>query len=899
MKSLLSTKKRYFLVYTVLFLILFWFCFGRWFALYNKTYFRSYDGLDQHYLIFIYVGRWIRTVIKNIFVLHTFTIPMWDYGIGYGADCLTSTAAYLPDPFNWIAALTPEEWSETVFSITIIAKIWLCGIAFSLFSFQKKNPCLPTLAGAIVYVFCAETCIVFFESFFINPMYIFPILLIGFDRLWNENKPAVYVLSFAFSCINYFYFAYMMSIFVIMHYFATIIYNGELKNDLKNCFMKSLHLLGASILGLGISMIVFLPVTSVILQTGRLNLETYLPLFFDKNYYGNLFAGFLCGNSLLYRDCEIGFAAIALPCVISLFIQKKNVLLKTYFLFLTFALCLPYAGHVMNGFSYTASRWIFAYCLCVAYIVTTMLPQMHQLSFRQFLCMQAVIVLYIFIIYHSYHYDSISFNVTVMLSWLCALACWTGSRRLNTEWYGYMTVLLTAFSAFTLCYFTLSKEHRNYLVYEVDRGTAYEKLNTSGGIQLLETLDLPPGSRYDKYGLPLIRNVSWLHGISGMDLYISIYNNNIDRFHNEIGLRTNPSPMDYIELNRRSELMHLFNVKAYLFDMNRIQTMPYGYNYLVGDLNISNYHAGAATSVFPTSTVYGFNRVISDREFETLSPYERQQALMQSVIVKDVSEQNSEKIEDLNIDGNSLTYRKEFLNDLTITDNKIHVAKENGQLLLTFKEVKDSELYLYVDGLHFQNGRQATSQIEAQGQYNGQSLNDCYSFTTIANYYSHMYGGKHRWLLNLGYTKGPVNQILIRFNKPGDYQLDDIQVYQRTNQTLERSIQGLHPLAYDTEFRTNRMLFNIYADSAQTALVTMPYSKGWSAWIDGVPTSIHLADIAFMAVNMPKGNHILEFQYRTPYLLPGLIITAISFFLFALWCKILKNTKKLHKDSPR
>ena len=115
-------KSKYILIYTVCFSILFFICFGVYFLMYHKTFFRSYDGLDQHYLIFMNCGKWLREIFRNIFINHSFEIPLWNNGIGYGADILTSNAAYYPDVFNWISAFFPSKYSEIGFNIMIILK---------------------------------------------------------------------------------------------------------------------------------------------------------------------------------------------------------------------------------------------------------------------------------------------------------------------------------------------------------------------------------------------------------------------------------------------------------------------------------------------------------------------------------------------------------------------------------------------------------------------------------------------------------------------------------------------------------------------------------------------------------------------------------------------------------
>ena len=189
-------------LYTVVFTLLFAGCFC-WFFLYNKTIFWSVDGLSQHYTIFVYIGKWLRTIFRNIFINHSFVIPMWDMGIGYGSDIMTSLGAYLFDPFNWLSALTPPQYSEYVYSFTIILRFYLSGLAFSCYAFYKRNSWQSVLTGAIIYTFSVSAYIAFYSSDFLNPMYIFPLLILGVDKIWNNEKPYVYILVLAWSFLNY------------------------------------------------------------------------------------------------------------------------------------------------------------------------------------------------------------------------------------------------------------------------------------------------------------------------------------------------------------------------------------------------------------------------------------------------------------------------------------------------------------------------------------------------------------------------------------------------------------------------------------------------------------------------------------------------------------------------
>lgn len=396
-KRLYQKQYLYYLEYTVLFTLLFWLCYGIYLFLYHKTFFRSFDGFDQHYISFLYLGQWGRSIIFNlIYGVHPI-VPMWSQAIGYGSDIPTSLAAYLWDPFNWISVFIPSAYAEQGYAAMIILKFYTAGLAFIELAKSRGWEYGATLCGAIIYVFSATAQVGFYQSFFINPLIIFPLLIIGVERLYSKKKNGLYTAVLAYSYVSYFYFAYMMSILVLLYVVLRIAadYHDCLRNSLQKIAKILLSFLLYSIIAVGISAAGLLPSVLVMLHAGRLGLPHYIPVFFDKGYYGGIFLHFLQPFNMLGRDCAVGFGSMALICVIVLFMQKgKYQRIKAEFILMVFALCLPFAGHVMNGMNYTANRWAFAYCLLVACIVTMILPSMKNLN-----RVQAVIVICICFVY--------------------------------------------------------------------------------------------------------------------------------------------------------------------------------------------------------------------------------------------------------------------------------------------------------------------------------------------------------------------------------------------------------------------------------------------------------------------------------------------------------------------
>ncbi|MFN8451123.1 MAG: YfhO family protein [Anaerolineae bacterium] len=57
---------------------------------------------------------------------------------------------------------------------------------------------------------------------------------------------------------------------------------------------------------------------------------------------------------------------------------------------------------------------------------------------------------------------------------------------------------------------------------------------------------------------------------------------------------------------------------------------------------------------------------------------------------------------------------------------------------------------------------------------------------------------------------------------------------------------------------------------------------GWTASVDGVETPIYRANLAFRALQVDAGQHVVQFEYRPDWLLPGALVSAVSLLIALL-----------------
>ncbi|MCL2089572.1 MAG: YfhO family protein [Oscillospiraceae bacterium] len=136
------------------------------------------------------------------------------------------------------------------------------------------------------------------------------------------------------------------------------------------------------------------------------------------------------------------------------------------------------------------------------------------------------------------------------------------------------------------------------------------------------------------------------------------------------------------------------------------------------------------------------------------------------------------------------------------------------------------------------------------------------------------------------------------------------------NSMLEDCKDRRNSAAYS--FETDNRGFTARIDMKESNLVffSVPYDKGWEAYVNGVKADIIEANIGFMAVYAQQGNGVvIRFKYTTPGLYWGIALTLAGLLLLAAYIITLKiltkrypaelavnrsyhNRRKYHKNLP-
>mgnify|MGYP004466738711 FL=1 len=903
-------KADFYILYTIAFGAISLFIYS-YFYLNGKSLIWSHDGVPQHVNSLAYYGEYIRKVLHTLLVEHKLSMPMWDIHIGYGSDILTTLHYYvIGDPLTLFSVFVPRKYTEVLYEILIFLRIYLAGISFSYYCFYRKNPKQATFLGTLVYIFAGWTVYAAMKHpYFSNPMIYLPLVLVGIEKIYQKKKPHLFIWAVAVAAMSNFYFFYMIGIFMVLY---AIFRYFEIfgKTTLKEIFRWLLKFAGYSTVAVMIASLIFLPVIMSLFGTERFQARNYVPLLYDHIYYEK-YLGCLIGENMIQWGVA-GYSAVAMAGVFVIFAKKKKYTgLKLGFLLMNLFLLIPFAGHVLNGFSYVSNRWIWAYGMLIAYILVKAYPELFTLEIREKRRIVVMLLIYCVLALGSSAARTERNIAAVMLLCIAVLTVVSyGNIFIQGKYMCYMLAGVLVVSITLGVSYQYSYE-KNYLSEFAEKGEAMDKLQSGVDKAVLATDD-DSSYRYDQYDALSYDNTSMYMGTNSTSYYFSVANGNISHFFEDLYLNA-PKEHHYDNLDGRTILERLAAVKYFVVKGSGYSYLPYGYTEKAGTAtqNGKKYTAYENKDSLPFG--YTYDSWIPEETYQKMTAVQKQQALLQGAVVENSS------LEETRTSFNDYepSFHLEAESGCTIKDEKIIVNKENARVTVEFNGIKNSEVYLVAENLDYDAlsplQRISKNKWEKMTEYEKNSVRDEDSnwrywkesqegaikaslgtVTKDIRIYTDRYNGysgKHNFLVNMGYKAYAAKSVTLTFENTGVYSYDNLKVVCQPVSELDKQTEKLKKESLqNVELGVNEILGDITVSKDKILVLSIPYNSGFKAYVDGEEASLVKANGMYMAVELSKGSHHIQLTYRTPYLLTGAVLSVLGLLAFAgifIW-----NTKK-------
>lgn len=836
------------------------------------------DGLVQHYNALMYFGRYLRSILYNLFINHQLSIPMWDFSIGYGGDILASLHYYvIGDPLNLLSVFVSSKYTEYLYMFLIIFRLYLSGISFSYYCFQWQKDTKSLLVGAFTYVFCGY---VIFASvrhpYFINPMIYLPLLLLGSEKILHNQSSKLFIIILAISAISNFYFLYMLCLMVFIYVLIRFISLYRLK--IKFIIHYFFKFLISAIVGLCIAAVILMPVIAFFFQTARSEYKIAFDPIYSLNYYLSCFFNF---NSYNFADywTVFGYNSVSLLCIFLMFIKKGHRSLKVGLVLTTVCICLPYAGYILNGFSYVSNRWEFAYSFVVAMVTSIMFPYLLTMSKKESLFLGILTVVYLcgaVLFPETRNFNLKISGIILIMLYLILLGRYIiNHNQIKHIFFHHMTVICTVTlliaNVSVNAYYKYSPQRLNYLKEFVDVKKGFTKL-TKTRAKEIKKLNDDSFYRYDEtnFGRYYLNNSALQQRQKSLSFFYSLGSGYITEYFMAMQ-NMNALSSIYTGMNYRSYLDALASVKYFVTEKNQEQYRPYGFDKKIQDTN--------KFSVFQSDLYlplgYTYNQKISSQDFERASGIERQQMLMQGVYIND---ENSISLKEgrLSLANQQIPYYIVSSDGIQKTKQGFDVVKKNAKIKICFDSVVDSELYLSFQNLSFLPYKDDKEKYVDQAKISVSS-HQIKDTLLLKNEYHTYYNGSKDFLMNLGYTKEDRNEMTIEFKTLGSYHCSQMSVESLPMQQFQQQVEELKKESLENiVVETNAVSGTICTQEDKFLCFSIPYSEGWKAYVDGKEVNLYRSNIMYMGLPIEKGQHTIQLIYTTPYLKQGAFVSGIG-----------------------
>lgn len=932
-------RRHLYLGYSLLFLIAALFVYGTYYITGHALIWHL-DGANQHLPLLQHYQK-----VLKAFLSHPFKpLEQWSWHLGLGGDTFSVYSYYLiGDVFTYLVLFFKQSQLVWAYQLLIMMRLYFAGIAFIYFARHFNQ--LSTKAiwcGTLVYLFNAYLLYSnVAQPFFTLPFIIFPVIIVQLERVLQGGSAWPLYLAFCWMLISNYYFAYVMGlgamIFVVVRF---LVYYRHEK------FIDKLMKLGqTTILALLTSAVMLVPEIYATLNSTRSasqfanGLKVY-PLYYYLALPSQLING---GNRDFYFWSALGFCSLAFFALVYIFLQKNYPLLKIIFALSLAMLLLPAFGAIFNGFMAPSNRWTLMLCLPVSLACAILVQNLQKITPKELKVFTASLLGYLAVIALTYYFQS---DERLFIPVIFLIIFWAVIYIINTSQVknasGILLTIVLANVCLNAVYFE-APYNGGYSNEMLDLGS-YQRLTK----RRYDGLEKDLSTQKDFFRVSTLSQNYFFgadyHMYNALNdpqyylnSYYSLQNKYVGNFSLIMQNTQYESNIPLGQVSDRTILNDFFGVKYLFMRINQpnAKKIPYGFSLDKMTQQQADPNGKASLAVqtrryrnqntFPL--LYFQDKVITQKESRYWTASQKERALAKGVYVNRKAALGLERIDQTQLKTQVIKVPYQLIssrgNQVSSFDLEKADKNETYQLVLDRSKLpKNCELHVEIKGIKYTPYTlKKQVEIEQKALTNDLSQGILAQNTRLA-YYKYLryhilqgtpdisytltvtspYGSEKikqpdqsalsfykqvsDGTLNLGVFKQKIpNTLTLTLSKLGHYQfsLEVIALpFGRDYQKDVSQIQN-HRLK-EVKFTTNKVQGKITTEQPGILTSTIPYSKGWEAWVDGKKVAVLKTNHAFVGLKLTKGKHKIALYYRVYGLDLGKKLTLLGLTLALVLC---------------
>jgi Predicted membrane protein len=744
-----------------------------------------------------------------------------------GNSFLETFLYYLASPFNLLIILF-KDLNAFVITITALKLITASLTAFALFNYLFKDSKIYSIAFALIYTFLTFNIIYSFHIMWLDAIYLFPLILLGINKIIKDNRPILFMISFILSIITNYYFGYMISIFCFIYFNYQLLLENKYK--FKNFIKDNIKFIKIILLSLLISSFVLLPIIFTVSNYARGNTT----LFNGESIYINLnifdfFKQFLIGsnieNEFLNPNKFLLYSTVlTIPLLIFFFlnknISKKEKIFSSTVLFILFiSTSCNFINYIWHGFSspqFFNGRFTFMFSLFILLMCYKSIINIKHITKVQFLINSLILtVLLLLLFFMKLPASDMYINFIFIASYIIIL------YFLDSEKIFFPLILITV----------IIIELVTNSIVELDK---YEYKNKSIDSTHSEVYSDILKYIYDYDSYPFYRiennvtdpyNTALRYNFYGIDSFLSTLRQDVSDFFVDVGYSSGSTKHNTVSYYSGTEVIDsLLGIKYHI----AFNQKDFNNRYLL----LNEY-----------STKW-----VDDSDI-SISIYKNPYALSLGYMV-------TNDIKTIKKDNNAFKYQNNILSSMSgINKNIFSYIDINEDFEFINTSTKDIYFYTVVDVLKPYNNYYL--------YLNDYQLTKTEDFEIIktSNYYD------INEKLYIGFLEYDVYAAYYN-----EYIFDEIINELKNNQLTITEINDSYIKGFVEATENKTVLFTSIA-----------YDDNWDIYVDGKKhNKIKILD-TLLAIELEPGEHIIEFKYKPKEFYTGLLISTITILLVTLF----------------
>lgn len=856
-----KTTMKYSLVFAVMALGIFAF-----FILADKSFIQYGDGYRQGYFAIVELRHQLEALSNGE------GLSSWSWSRGLGAEVRLVT-----DPFYLIAALFPVGSIELGYSIAILLRMYCSGLFFILFGREVGLSSTKCLFGSLCYAFSGwiiGTGLV--QAHFLINTVIFPLLILGIEKIYKKKSPVLFVLIVAYYLIRVAYFAYMAAIvaviYILLRYFA---YADRVVLKVYAIKIGTFILYG--LLGIMISMVALMPTVLVLTGASTEASSESNSVFYSAQYYYNVMTQLLSGifnggGNYAYLGIP-AFLLMLIPVALRNLSLKKTPAIMVLICFVMYM--LAFFGSMFNGFSYATGRWSFMFVFFIAWCAVEVFDLKAIQERKNILLMFGAwgVMLFCTCGFQALGLVDLRLRIIafVLMNLMGSLVAFgvlvVRIKHDKAERFKEIAAIGCVLAAVVFAWDLFFVGNINAFLKNGEINSQLEKSTQRVGEMIEDEgfyrIDQVDGICVNKsFSKPANENRWWQ--TRGLYTYDSSIPTSLLEFNKLVGNNSGYSERVFVFSNdNRMGLDFLSGVKYFLGNdiHNTDETSQYaGYGFTYSEtidgveILENKYDAGLG---------FAYDQYIKQSEYEKLSRLEREQALLQGAVVSDEDAQiisyiSELKADDIRTDIKDISFAVIGTDGAEVKENQIVAHKDGASFEIAVNDVSDSQLVISFDNL------KRRSSGNAEGSPFTLSCENERVSKKAVNKRGNQALMIEDYDINMGYYRHYDGIIRITMSGKGVYDFDRFYVSAMSAELYDECAANLVEQKYEVNaFGDDFITGTVNTDKKGILYFSILNNGNWDVYVDGNKAEkLTSVNVAFSGVAIDEGQHEVQLKYN-------------------------------------